>query len=200
MPSANDRAIEVIRNNGGIIKTSNALKQGIHPRTLYGLRDKGTIEQIVRGVYRLTELETISNPDLVAVASKFPNAVICLISALSFHNITTQIPHEVSIAMKRVSRSPRIDHPPVSVHRFSKDSFTEGIEKHHVDGVTVNIYSAEKTIADCFKFRNKIGMDVVLEAIKLYKSRKKLSPEKLLKYAKVCRVQRIMMPYLEMLV
>ncbi|MBU0996252.1 MAG: type IV toxin-antitoxin system AbiEi family antitoxin domain-containing protein [Proteobacteria bacterium] len=200
MPSASNRAIEIIKKNGGIIKTSNAISKGIHPRTLYELRDNGTIEQIVRGVYRLTELEAISNPDLVAVASKFPNAVICLISALSFHNITTQIPHDVSIAINRVSRSPKIDYPPISVYRFSKESFIEGIEYHEVDGITIKVYSAEKTVADCFKFRNKIGMEVVLEAIKFYKSRKKFNLEKLLEYGKICRVQRIMMPYLEVMI
>lgn len=200
MSSANERAIEIIRENNGMIKTADALSKGIHPRILYGLRDKGIVEQIARGIYRLTELEALSNPDLVTVASKFPNAVICLISALSFHEITTQIPHEVTIAIKRDARSPQISYPPISVHQFSKGSFSEGIERHEIDGITVKIYSAEKTVVDCFKFRNKIGMDVVLEAIKLYKSRKKFNLAKLLEYSKVCRVHKIMMPYLEVMI
>ncbi len=190
-------AIEKIRSKGGMIRTADAIQNGIHPRTLYELRDNGTVEKISRGVYRLTELEAISNPDLVTVTSRVPNAVICLISALSYHNLTTQIPHEVSIAVHRNSRRPRIDYPPISIHQFSSDSFTAGIEKHMIDGVEVKIYDPEKTIADCFKFRNKIGMDVVLEALKIYRSRQQFNLEKLFTYAKICRVKNIMTPYLE---
>ena len=190
-------AIEKIRSKGGMIRTADAIQNGIHPRTLYELRDNGTVEKISRGIYRLAEMEAISNPDLVTVASRTPNAVICLISALSYHNLTTQIPHAVSIAIHRDMRRPKIDYPPISVHQFSPDSFTAGIEKHEIDGVEVKIYDSEKTIADCFKFRNKIGMDVVLEALKIYKSRQKFNLEKLFKYAKICRVKNIMTPYLE---
>ena len=140
-----------------MIRTADAIQNGIHPRTLYQLRDNGTVERISRGVYRLAELAAISNPDLVTVASRVPNAVICLISALSFHDLTTQIPHVVSIAIQRDSRSPRIDFPPISVHQFSSESYAAGIENHEIDGVPVKIYNPEKTIVDCFKFRNKIG-------------------------------------------
>lgn len=190
-------AIEKIRSNGGMIRTADAIQNGIHPRTLYELRDSGTVERISRGVYRLAELAAISNPDLVTVASRVPNAVICLISALSYHNLTTQIPHVVSIAIQRNSRSPRIDYPPISVHQFSSESYSAGIDKHEIDGVLVKIYNPEKTIADCFKFRNKIGMEVVLEAIRSYRSRQHFNLEKLFAYAKICRVNNIMTPYLE---
>ena len=190
-------AIEKIRSNGGMIRTADAIQNGIHPRTLYDLRDSGTVERISRGVYRLAELAAISNPDLVTVASRVPNAVICLISALSYHDLTTQIPHVVSIAIQRDSRNPRIDYPPISVHQFSSESYAAGIEKHDIDGVLVKIYNPEKTIADCFKFRNKIGMDVVIEALKLYRSRQQFNLEKLLTYAEVCRVKNIITPYLE---
>ncbi len=156
------KATEIIKSKGGMIRSADAIQNGIHHRTLYKLLDNGTIEKISRGVYRLAELEAISSPDLVIVASRVPKAVICLISALSYHELTTQIPHEVSIAILRDSRNPRIDYPPISVHQFSSDSFSAGIEKHEIDGVEVKIYDPEKTIADCFKFRNKIGMDIVL--------------------------------------
>lgn len=195
--NARDKAKQIIHQSGGIIKTSDALQAGIHPRTLYQLRDTGDIEQISRGIYRLTEIDPVSNPDVVIVATRIPNSVICLISALSFHEITTQIPHEISVAIPKGSNPSMIDYPPVQFHKFSKESFKAGIQEHQIDGVTVKVYSPEKTLADCFKFRNKLGMDVVLEALKLYKSRMTFDHKKILKYAKICRVDKIVRPYLE---
>jgi predicted transcriptional regulator of viral defense system len=189
--------IEIFRRNGGQLRMSEAIAHGITRYMLYTLRDKRIIEQVSRGVYRLKELPPISNPDLVTVSLRYPNAVICLISALSYHNITTEIPHSVFIAVSRNSRIPSIDYPPIQVHRYSNEAYNVGIERHVIDGASVKIYTPEKTLADCFKFRNKIGMDVVLEALKLYKSRKKFDLEKLLMYSEVCRVKKIMMPYLE---
>jgi predicted transcriptional regulator of viral defense system len=188
---------DIFRSCGGQLRMSEAIERGISRYMLYALRDKGVIEQVSRGVYRLVELPPISNPDLVTVGLRFPNAVICLVSALAYHEITTQIPHSVSVAVPRESRQPSLDYPPLSVHRFSDLAFRAGIEEHQIDGVSVKIYSPEKTLADCFKFRNKIGMDVVLEALKLYKARKQFNLEALLKYAKVCRVEKVMHPYLE---
>lgn len=176
---------------------SEAIKQGITRYMLYSLRDKGIIEQISRGVYRLVELPPVSNPDLVTVALRYPKAVVCLISALSFHEITTQIPHEVSIALPQNSRPPLLEYPPLGVYRYSEHTYQAGIEEHQLDGVSVKVYCPEKTLADCFKFRNKIGMDVILEALKLYKERMKFDHRKVLKYAKICRVEKIIRPYLE---
>lgn len=189
--------IAIFRKHGGQLRMSEAIAHGITRYMLYSLRDKGIIEQVSRGFYRLVELPPISNPDLVTVSLRFPNAVICLISALSYHNITTQIPHVVSVAVPRDSRIPSLDYPPVQAHRFSNDAYNSGIENHSIDGVPVKIYTPEKTLADCFKFRNKIGMDVVIEALKLYRSRQQFNLEKLLTYAEVCRVKNIMTPYLE---
>jgi predicted transcriptional regulator of viral defense system len=197
MTRSADKAVDVIRQLGGTIRTIEAIRNGVHPRILYALRDRGTLERISRGVYRLSELSPLSNPDLVTVAARIPHSVICLVSALSFHNLTTQIPHEVSIAMERDSRIPRIHHPPIAVHKFDSESFQAGIEEHRIDGVKVRIYTPEKTMADCFKFRNKIGMEVVLEALKLYKARKRMNLGDLLKYARICRVEQVMKPYLE---
>lgn len=176
---------------------SEALAHGITRYTLYSLRDKGVIEQITRGVYRLVELPPLSNPDIATVSLRFPQAVICLTSALAFHEITTQIPHEVWVAVSRASRMPKLNFPPIKAHRFSKEAYKAGIEEHQIDEIAVRIYSPEKTLADCFKYRNKVGMDVVLEAIRLYKTRKKFNISELLKYAKVCRVEKVMRPYLE---
>jgi predicted transcriptional regulator of viral defense system len=198
--NAHDRAMLIFKKHGGTLLTGDALKAGIHPRVLYALRDNGKIEQVSRGVYRLSDLPPISNPDLVSIALRVPKAVICLISALSFHNLTTQVPHEVAIALERGTESPRIDFPPVSVHRFTKEAYYAGIEKHEIDGVKILVYGPEKTIADCFKFRNKLGLDVVLESLKLYKKRGRFNTEELMRYGRICRVAKIMHPYLEAMV
>ena len=179
---------------------SEAIAHGITRHTLYSLRDRGIIEQVTRGVYRLADLPSISDPDLVTVSLRFPNAVICLISALFYHEITTQIPHKVHMAISRGSRLPSLQYPPVQAYKFSNPAFSVGIEEHQIDKVNVKIYSPEKTIADCFKYRNKIGLDVTLEALKLYKERNKMNINELFKYAKVCRVEKIMTPYLEIII
>lgn len=195
--SAAQNAKRLIEQRGGIIRTAEALRMGIHPQVFYELRDSGILEQISRGVYRLAEQKPLTSLDLVTVAARIPRAIICLVSALAFHGITTQIPHAVSIALDRNAESPKIDYPPVSIHRFSGESLTAGIDDHEIDGVTVHIYNKEKTLADCFKFRNKIGMDIVMEALKLYKDQGTFDIGKLLEYARVCRVERVMKPYLE---
>ena len=191
------RPEDVFREHGGQLRMSEAIKHGITRYMLYSLRDKGVIEQVSRGIYRLVDLPPISNPDLVTVSLRFPNAVICLVSALAYHDITTQIPHAVSVAVPKNSRTPSLDYPPTLAHKFSNEAYKSGIEEHLIDGVPVKVYNSEKTLADCFKFRNKIGMDVVLEALKLYKIRKKFDLGKLFKYAKICRVEKVMQPYLE---
>lgn len=195
--SAKDEAKQLVREKKGIIHTAEAIQAGIHPRTLYELRDAGELVQVSRGVYRLADQQPISNVDIVTVAARIPRAVICLVSALAFHDITTQIPHAVSIALERGAEPPRLDYPPVTVHRLSGDALTQGIQEHTVDGMTVRVYSLEKTLADCFRFRNKLGMDIVLEALKLYKARKSFNIGELLKYARICRVEAIMKPYIE---
>lgn len=191
------QALRIIKKKSGIIRTAEAIAAGIHPRTLYRLHEVGDLVKISRGVYRLAEFGPITNPDLVTVATRIPRAVICLISALAFHGITTQIPHAVSIALKEGAGTPRLAHPPISVHRFAESALNEGVQVHVIDGVRVRIFTPEKTLADCFKFRNKLGLDVALEALKLYKARKKFSARELLHYARVCRVEKVMRPYLE---
>lgn len=194
-----EHAVTMFRKRGGMLRASEAIALGIHPRTLYRLRDENRLVTVSRGLYRLADLPELSDPDLVSVATRIPQAVICLISALAFHEITTEIPHEVSIALPRTVKRPRLDYPPLRVFWFSGDALTEGIEEHKIDGVKVRIYGPEKTVADCFKFRNKIGLDVAIEALKLCRERKGSTPRKLLHYARVCRVERVMRPYLEAL-
>jgi predicted transcriptional regulator of viral defense system len=187
----------LFRQSGGLLRTGAALRAGIHPRTLYEMRDKGVLEQLGRGLFRLASLPAPASPDLVTVAAKIPAAVVCLISALAFHEITTQIPHEVHIALPRGAEPPRLRHPPLRVFWFTGPAFSDGIEVHKQDGIELRVYSAEKTLADCFKYRNKLGLDTVLEALRLYRSRKRPKIDELLKFARVCRVERVMRPYLE---
>jgi predicted transcriptional regulator of viral defense system len=194
-----ERAVEIFKKHGGILQTSMALGKGIHPRTLYGMRDDGIIERLCQGTYRLSDLPPLSNPDLTTVSLKIPKGVICLISALSFHEITTEIPHAIYVAIQRRSKCPQIDYPPVRVFQFSGKAFSEGIQTHRIDGKEVKIYCPEKTIVDCFKYRNKIGMNVPLEALKFYWKRKRPDLSKLLHFASICRVSNIMRPYLETL-
>src|SRR5277367_2357314 len=185
--------------SGGLLRTGAALRAGIHPRTLYDMRHEGVVEQLSRGLYRLADLPALSNPDLVTVALKIPAGVVCLISALAYHEITTQIPHEVHVALPRGTEPPRLKHPALRVFWFTGRSFTEGIETHKVDGIRLRVYSPEKTLADCFKYRNKLGLDMVLEALRLYRRRKRPNVDELMKFARVCRVDRVMRPYLEAL-
>ena len=192
-----EEAVNVFRDNGGILRMSEAVQAGISRRTLYDMRDEGVLEQLSRGVYRLASLPGLEAPDLVAVATRIPNGVVCLISALAFHDLTTQIPHAVDVAIARGAEKPRIDYPPVNVYWFSGDAFTSGIETPKIDRKLVRVYSPEKSIADAFKYRNKIGMEVALEALRNWRARRESNVERLLDYGRICRVERIMRPYLE---
>jgi predicted transcriptional regulator of viral defense system len=176
---------------------SDALAAGISRRTLYAMRDAGTLTQLSRGVYRLASLSELEAPDLVTVTMRIPNGVICLISALAFHGLTTQIPHAVDVALARGSERPRLEYPPVNLHWFSSTAFSSGVERPLVDGKRIRVYSAEKSVADAFKFRNQVGLDVALEALKAWRSRRGASIERLLEQARVCRVERVIRPYLE---
>jgi predicted transcriptional regulator of viral defense system len=195
--TASVRALQSIQAQGQFIRTAQALKAGIHPRTLYQLRDNGCLEQISRGVYRLADRTPVSDPDLFTVAARIPQGVICLVSALAIHQITTQIPRAVEIALPRGAESPRLDYPPIALHRFSAASFSAGIEISQVDGLPLRVYSPEKTIADCCKFRHQLGMDVFLEALALYQQRQGSNLASILEYAQICRVGTAIKPYLE---
>jgi predicted transcriptional regulator of viral defense system len=187
------------------MRAAAALRSGVSRRTLYDMAQANALERLSRGLYRLADAGEFSghpgplDPDLVAVASGVPGAVVCLISALAFHELTTQIPHEVYLAVAAHSRRPRLEYPPIRVFWFGAEAFAAGVETHMMDGVVGRIYSVEKTLADCFKFRNKVGLDVALEALQYYRDRHQTNVEKLLHYARICRVQRVMWPYLEAL-
>ena len=179
-----------------MLRTNEALKLAIHPRTLYRMHHDGLIDQVSRGVYRLSELPDLAYPDLVTVALRVPRSVICLISALAYHEATTEIPHEVQIALPRGVKAPQLDYPPLRVFWFSGTALSEGIENVNLDGVAVHVYSLPKTVADCFRFRNKLGLDVAIEALTTA-LQKGESPADILRYARLCRVEQVMLPYLQ---
>jgi predicted transcriptional regulator of viral defense system len=191
-------ARQLFAEHGGMLRTSKAIRLGIHPRTLYALRDAGMIERVGRGLYRLSAAPPLSYPDLVPVAIRIPRAVICLISALAHHELTTQVPHALDIALPSHAQVPRMDGVPLRVFWYSEPSFSAGIEVVKIDGSEVRIYSPEKTIADCFKYRNKIGLDVAIEGLRAYRERTKRPDfQALAKFAQMNRVQKIVRPYLE---
>jgi predicted transcriptional regulator of viral defense system len=195
--TSEDRAVSLFRAHGGTLHATQALRLGIQARTLYKLRDTGRTAAITRGFYRLADLPPLGNPDLVAVCSAVPKGVICLVSALAFQGITTQIPHQVDLAIQQKVRRPRIAYPPIRVFWFSGRAFTRGVEKHILDGVPVRVYGAAKTVADCFKYRHKIGLDVALEALRLYLRQRKATADDVMRFARICRVAGIVRPYLE---
>lgn len=198
--NAVDRATKIFQDHNGILRTQQAIRHGIAPRTLYEMRNAGLIQRESRGLYRLADLELGSNTDLVQVAMKIPKGVICLISALSFHDLTTQIPHQVYVALLNSAEKPRLEYPPLRIFWLSQKAYSAGIESHELDGIPVKIYGIEKTIADCFKFRNKIGLDVALEALRDYRGRKDFNIGTILQYARIDRVERVIKPYLEAII
>lgn len=191
------KAYKVFRSHGGIMRTGEALAAGVHRRTLYAMRDAGELDKLTRGVYRLTKLPPLGNPDLITVAKRIPGGVVCLISALSFHELTTQIPHRVDLALPRTARHPQVAYPPVHIYRFSTNAFKAGIQEQQIEGVTIRVYSPEKTLADCFKYRNKIGLDVALEALRAYRRLHGARFNAILEYARICRIEKVIRPYLE---
>ncbi len=197
MPTDQATVQQIFARGGGTMRAGEALAAGIHSRTLTALRDAGALTQLSRGVYRWAALPMIDDPDLVVVAKRIPKAVVCLISALAMHGLTTQIPHVVHLALPRTARRPVLDHPPIEVHRFSTAIFAAGITTVEHSGTPIRVYGPEKTLADCFRFRNHVGLDVVVEALRAYRSRRGASLQRVLEFARICRVEAGMRPYLE---
>lgn len=196
--SVEQKTKSLVRQNGGVVRTSELLESGIHPRVIYRMRQAGALIELSRGVFRLADAPLMENSDLIAVGKRVPNGVICLISALSFYHLTDEIPHEVYLAVRRGTSKPQIDYPPTRIFHFSGQTFSAGVEIHNLAGNRVKIYTPEKTIADCFKFRHQIGLDVAIEALKRSLA-KKGSRRKIIKFAEECRVLKIIKPYLEVL-
>lgn len=192
-----ETAIQAFRDKGGTLRTRDLIALGVHTDALYALRESGRIVELGRGLYRLAEAAEAEHPDLAVVAARVPNAAVCLISALSYHGITTQIPSSVHLAVPRGSYHGIKLSMPVTVYRFDPKTFSEGLETHRVGGMPVKIYSAARTVVDCFKFRNKLGLDVALEALRLARQRKRIQNRELLRYARLLRIEKPMSPYLQ---
>lgn len=190
---------KIFANHSGILRASRAVELGVPRHVLYEMVKSGELVREGQGIYRLGETQPLGNPDLVQISLRVPRAVICLISALYFHELTTQIPNAVYFALPRDIKTPKVHYPPIRVFHFSDAPYKAGIVEYEVDGVKVNVYDREKTVADCFKFRQKVGMDVALEALRDYVKQPKMNVSLLLKYAKVNRVEKIMSPYVEAL-
>jgi predicted transcriptional regulator of viral defense system len=193
----NSKLDKLFHKNGGQLRMTQILEKGLSRSQLYSLRDKGIIIGISRGLYRLASYPEHRDPDLCIVSLRYPKAVICLISALAIHDLTTQIPHEINIAFPRGSRTPSITQPPIRSFLFSETAYQAGIEEHKFEGVRIRVYDKEKTIIDIFRFRNKLGIDVFLEALKLYKATGKTRPARLMEYARICGIEKTIQPYLE---
>ncbi|MCL4554603.1 MAG: type IV toxin-antitoxin system AbiEi family antitoxin domain-containing protein [Actinobacteria bacterium] len=195
--SAMRKAAAVFKAAGGTLRTREAAERGIHYSTLYGMRDAGLLERLSRGVYRLAELRGPAMHDVVAVAERVPGAVLCLVSALDFHEIGTQIPAGVSIAIGPKDWRPQLDYPPIRVYRMSGEALSAGVEEHTIDGTAVKVFNPAKTVADCFKFRNKVGLDVALEALREAVRDRKATRDEIMRYAVINRVAKIVRPYIE---
>ena len=196
--SAVEQARSIFAKHRSPLRTSEALRLGIHPRTLYQLRDSAEIEQIGRGLYRFASHQALSNPDWIVIAARAPKAVFCLVSALAFHRLTTQVPHEIDIAIPSHAQIPRIDGIPIRAFWYSDASLGAGVLTKKIDGVDVRVFSPEKTLADCFKYRNKIGLPVAIEALRTFRERNgRKGMKSLAQFAEVDRVKKIMLPYIE---
>ena len=195
-------AITTIQNHGGTIRYSEALDAGIASKTFYAMRDQGILIRLSRGLYRLADMPLPGSPDLLTVSLRLPKAVICLISALDYYNLTEQIPHFVSIALPQQAEMPRIDNLPLQIIWLSDKIYQAGIQEVEIDHKLIKIYSPEKTLSDCFKFRNKLGLDVAIDALKRYfeQPARKQDLNALMTFARLNRVDKIIMPYIEALV
>lgn len=192
-------ALDIFRQNGGQMRMTEAVRAGISRHTLYSLLKRGFVKRLDRGLYRLTEMRPGPGPDFYTINARYPGGVICLTSALAFHGIIDQWPPRTSLALPRSARVPAADYPPTDIHRFSEKSYEAGIIVRELDGVELKVYDLEKTLADCFKFRNVLESGLALTALKIYQERHKPKPRKLRRYAKICRVERVMSPYMEAL-
>ncbi|MDD5687752.1 MAG: transcriptional regulator [Elusimicrobia bacterium] len=197
MKTRTNELISFFKNHGGIVRFSTILKNGFHSDSIIALEKEKKIEKIARGLYQLTDYTISSYPDIVSVALQSPKGVICLISALAFHEATSEIPNRVDIAIPEYAHANIIKYPPVRFYRFKQKAWESGIEEHEIEGHKIKFYNLAKTVADCFKFRNKIGMDVARDAMRIAVKEKGVEPKEIMQFAKICRVDSIIKPILE---
>jgi len=198
--TAREKAKRIFEDHRGVLRLSEAKKLGVHPQTLARMLRDGMLERPARGLYLLrTAARPIVDSDLVQVAKLVPKAVFCLLTALSIHDLTTQIPRLLYVALPRGSWKPSVTYPPLDITWLSQGAYRAGIEEHRIAGFAVPVYSREKTLADCFKFRAKVGEDVAVEALREYLRRRDRDIDRLLHYATIDRVRNVMEPYIKAL-
>lgn len=191
-----DKILEITRRVG-VLRPRDLDAYGLPREYLIRLYMKGLLHRIGRGLYVAADADPTEHHTLAEVCKRVPSGVVCLLSALQFHGITTQMPHQVWLAINKGGRTPKEPSLPIRVVRFSGESFSQGVETHDVEGVAVNIYNPAKTVADCFKFRNKIGLDVALQALRDCCQQGLCNFDDLWRYATLCRQTQVMRPYLE---
>ena len=184
----------------GFARTRELLAAGIHQRDIKRMRDEGRIIRLKKGLYRLADIPLVSNQGFVDLAHAVPEGVICLLSALSYYDLTTFNPPTISMAIYRGSREPKIEHPPVEFYRFSKEQFEAGIDEINIGNNTVRMYCPEKTICDSFRYRGKLGLDTAKEGLSEYLKSRDRNLEKLLEYADICRIRPLLKTWLDAMV
>jgi predicted transcriptional regulator of viral defense system len=191
--------IESAFKTSSILRTRDLEAHGIWRANLRDYVEQGVLTRVGRGLYTLVGVEAGENHSLAEIGKRVPQGTVCLLSALRFHGLTTQQPHETWLALDGKARSPKTDSLALRIVRFTGSALSEGREEHVIEGVPVKIYNPAKTVADCFKFRNKIGLDVALEALRETWRARRCGMSELMRYARVCRVANVMRPYLESL-
>ncbi|MCK4472384.1 MAG: type IV toxin-antitoxin system AbiEi family antitoxin domain-containing protein [Anaerolineae bacterium] len=194
--TATNKVMKLVRKKG-ILRAQELARLGIPRIYLTRLVHKGQLERISRGLYVAADSNPSANRTLAEACKRVPGGIICLLSALRFHDLTTQLPSQVWMAIDVKARHPREHVLPLRITRFSGQALSEGIETHNIEGVLVRVYCAGKTIADCFKYRNKIGLDVAIEALRDALRKRKCTVDELWHYARICRVTNVLRPYLE---
>jgi len=197
MGKSKEQAVIDLAKKLGTIRIKDLLDRGIHPEFARRLVRKDILIRSERGLYTLADSEITEHHDFALIGKRFSKGVICLTSALRFHGIGTQLPRKIWLALEKGSAQPRLSYPPISVIRLSGPSFSEGIDEHTIEGVVVRIYNPAKTVADCFKFRNRIGLEAAIEAVRECLHERKATSDEIYYYAKICRVWNVMKPYLE---
>jgi len=198
-PEPRKARVLALARQAGILRPRDLDAEGIPREYLVRLLAEGLLERPGRGIYVSSGLKPTPNHSLAEAVKRVPHGVICLLSALQFHELTTQAPFEVWLAIGEKARLPKVDYPPLRIVRFSGAALEQGIVQHPVEGVLVKVYGPAKTVADCFKYRNKIGLDVALEALRDCWRKRRATMDELWQAAKICRVANVMRPYLESL-
>ena len=183
----------------GVLRPRDLDAHGIPRIYLSRLCERGLLDRVGRGLYVLPDADVSEHHTLAEAGKRVPHGVVCLLSALRFHGLTTQSPSEVWLAIANKAWRPQVDYPPLRFVRFSERTLAAGVEEHSIDGVLVRVYSPAKTVVDCFKYRSKIGLDVALEALRDCRRQRKCTNDELWHYAKICRMANVMRPYMEAL-